>query len=148
MPPNVRVRLPSGISKPPFVCDEAQPIIAELTTNVGAASTVNVTVIGRPNQVVERQGVVVALRSTKPPTLPKGLPPVPSTPTSYMLFIQQKQWTKVREAMQNADDALIVEVYPLHEPRFAGVTVYATQVTTKALQAAKRKEQTASVHEG
>jgi hypothetical protein len=134
---------------PPFVWDEAAPIIAELTANVGEASTVKVTVIGRPNQVVERQGVVVvALRSTKPPTLPKGLPPVPSTPTSYMLFIQQKQWTKVREAMQNADDALIVEVYPLHEPRFAGVTVYATQVTTKALQAAKRKEQTAPVSAG
>ena len=43
--------------------------------------------------------------------------------------------------MQNADDWLIVEGYPVHEPRFAGITVYATQVTTKQLQAAKRKEQ-------
>jgi len=127
---------------PPFVWDEAAPIIAELTTNVGEASTVKMTVIGRPTQVVERQGVVVvALRSTKAPTLPKGLPPLPSTPTTYMLFIQQKQWNKVRETMQNADDALIVEGYPVHEPRFAGITVYATQVTTKALQAAKRTEQ-------
>ncbi len=46
--------------------------------------------------------------------------------------------------MQHADDALIVEGYPVHEPRFAGITVYATQVTTKALQAAKRKEQAAA----
>jgi hypothetical protein len=73
--------------------------------------------------------------------LPKGLPPVPATPTNYMIVVQQKQWNKVKEAMQNADDALIVEGYPVHEPRFAGITVYATQVTTKALQAAKRKEQ-------
>jgi predicted GTPase len=65
-----------------------------------------------------------------------------------MIFIQQKQWNKVREAMQNADDVLIVEGYPVHAPRFAGITVYATQVTTKALQAAKRKEQAAPVHEG
>jgi hypothetical protein len=64
-----------------------------------------------------------------------------------MLFIQQKQWNKVQEAMQNADDALIVEGYPVHEPRFAGITVYAMQVTTKALQAAKRKEQAALVSE-
>ncbi len=64
-----------------------------------------------------------------------------STPTTYMIVVQQKQWNKVREAMRNADDALIVEGYPVHEPRFAGITVYATQVTTKALQAAKRKEQ-------
>ena len=55
---------------------------------------------------------------------------------------------KVREAIQNAADALIVEGYPVHKPRFAGITVYATQVTTKALQATKRKEQTAPVSEG
>jgi hypothetical protein len=134
---------------PPFAWDEADPIIAELTANIGEASTVKVTVVGRSNQVVERQGVVVvALRSTKAPTLPKGLPSLPSTPTNYMIFVQQKQWNKVREAMQNADDALIIEGYPVHEPRFAGITVYATQVTTKALQAAKRKEQPASVNEG
>ncbi len=104
---------------------------------------------GRPNQVVERQGVIIlALRGLKPPTLPKGLPPLPATPTNYMIFVQQKQWNKVQDAMQNADDALIVEGYPVHEPRFAGITVYATQVTTKALQAAKRKEQAAPVSEG
>jgi len=66
-----------------------------------------------------------------------------------MIFVQQKQWNKVREAMQNADDALTVEGYGVHAPRFAGITVYATQVTTKALQATKRKEQVgAPVHEG
>jgi hypothetical protein len=133
------------------VWDEAAPIIADVTANAGEASTVNVTVIGRPNQVVERQGVIIlALRSTKVPTLPKGLPPLPATPTTYMIFVQQKQWNKVREGMQNADDALIVEGYGVHAPCFAGITVYATQVTTKALQAAKRTEQagTASVNEG
>ncbi len=98
---------------------------------------------------VERQGVgVVALRSTKTPTLPKGLPPLPNTPTTYMIFVQQKQWNKARAAIQQSDDALIVEGYPVYEPRFAGITVYATQVTTKALQAAKRKDQTALVSEG
>ena len=57
-----------------------------------------------------------------------------------MIVVQQKQWNKVRDAMQQADDALIVEGYPVHAPRFAGITVYATQVTTTALQAAKRNE--------
>jgi hypothetical protein len=65
-----------------------------------------------------------------------------------MIFVKQKQWTKVRAAMQQADDALIVEGYPVHEPRFAGITVYATQVTTKGLQAVKRKEHATSVSEG
>jgi hypothetical protein len=141
--------VPAPPPLPPFVWDEAAPIIAELTAHPGEATTVKLTVIGRPTQVVERQGVVVvALRSTKTPTLPKGLPPLPSTPTNYMIFVQQKQWNKVREAMQQPDDALIVEGYPAHEPRFAGITVYATQVTTKVLQAAKRTEQPAPVNEG
>jgi len=103
---------------------------------------VKVTVVGRPAQVVERQGVIIlALRSTNAPTLP-------ATPTNYMIFVAQKQWNKVREATQNADDALIVEGYPGHAPRFAGITVDATNVTTKALQAAKRKEQVGAVSEG
>ncbi len=73
---------------PPFVWDEAVPIIAELTATVGEAATGKVTEIGRPNQVVERQGVIIlALGSTKPPTLPKGLPPLPSAPTTYIIFI-------------------------------------------------------------
>ncbi len=140
---------PTPPTLPPFVWEDAAPIIAELTANVGAATTVKMTVIGRPAQVVERQSVVIlALRSTKAPTLPKGLPTLPSTPTNYMIFVQQKQWNKVREAIQQPDDALIVEGYPVHEPRFAGITVYATQMTTKALQAAKRKEQVVPVNEG
>jgi hypothetical protein len=140
---------PAPAALPPFVWEDAAPIITELTTNVGEASTVKMTVIGRPAQVVERQGVVVvALRSTKAPTLPKGLPPLPSTPTNYMIFVQQKQWSKVQAAMDQPDDALIVEGYPVHEPRFAGITVYATQVTTKAQQAAKRKEPAAPMSEG
>lgn len=82
--------------------------------NVGDASTVKVTVIGRPTQVVERQGGgAVALRST-------------NTATNHRVFIAQKQWNKVREVMQHADDALIMEGYPVHAARFVGIAVYAT----------------------
>ncbi len=117
---------------PPFVWDAAAPTIAELPASAGEASTVKMTVIGRPAQVVERQGVMIlALCSTRAPTLPKGLPPLPATPTNYMIFVQQKQWNKVRDAMEQPDDALIVEGYGVHEPRFTGITVYVTQVTTK-----------------
>jgi len=41
--------------------------------------------------------------------------------------------------------ALIVEGYGVHAPRFAGITVYATHVTTKALQVVTRTEQTAAL---
>jgi hypothetical protein len=45
-------------------------------------------------------------------------------------------------------DVLLVEGYPVYAPRFAGITVYATHVTTKALQATKRTEQTTVVSKG
>jgi hypothetical protein len=44
--------MPAPPTLPPFVWDEAAPIIAELTAHPGAATTVKVTV-GRPNQIVE-----------------------------------------------------------------------------------------------
>ncbi len=56
---------PAPPTLPPFMWDEAAPIIAELIAQPGDATTVKVTVIGRPAQVVERQGVIIlALRST------------------------------------------------------------------------------------
>ena len=46
-------------------------------------------------------------------------------------------------ALQDPEDALIVEGYPTLDPRFkTGVTVLATQATTRKLQAAKRAAQT------
>ena len=49
----------------------------------------------------------------KPPTLPKGLPAPPTEPTTYLVYIARKQWVKVAEAIQVADDKLIVEGYPV-----------------------------------
>jgi hypothetical protein len=34
-----------------------------------------------------------------------------------------------------------VEGYPVYDQRFTGITVYATHVTTKVLQATKRQQQ-------
>ncbi len=85
----------------------------------------------------------MALRSTKTPTLPKGLPPLPATPTTYIIFIQQKQWNNVQAAMQH-DDVLLVEGYGMHAPRFAEITVCTAQVATNALHAATRQAQTAA----
>ncbi len=51
-------------------------------------------------------------------------------------------------AHTGATKPLIVEGYGGHAPRFAGITVYATQVTTTALHAAKRQALTALVSEG
>ncbi len=129
---------------PPFQWEQADDVIAEVSKHLGEATTVKVTIVGRPGEIVERQGVIIlALKSTAAPSLPKGLPAPPAQPTNYLVFVSQKQWKKVADAIKNSEDKLIIEGYPVHHPRFTGITVYATQVTTTLLQAAKRQQQQA-----
>jgi len=106
----------------------------------GEATTVKLTVIGRPGKVVERGDVaLVAMRSEKAPAFPKGVPAPESPQTDYMALVGMKQWRKVAEALAaNPDDKVIIEGYPTVRPDFVGITVHATSATTTGIQAAKR----------
>ena len=53
----------------------------------------------------------------------------------------KKQWQKAATALQDPEDRLIVEGYPTLDPRFPGITVLATNVTTRNLQIAQRAAQ-------
>jgi hypothetical protein len=83
---------------------------------------------------------VTTLQSGKTPPLPKGMPKPPETPTLYVVYIAHKQWRKVAEAIQKPEDVLIIEGFPTYDPELKGLAVFATNVTTKLLQAAKRQE--------
>lgn len=125
----------------PFTWATFGTLLPTLMTDAGEATTVKITVIGRPKQVLPSgEVIIVTLRSERPPSLPKGLP-TPSAPTDYAVLIARKQWQKVEAALQRPEDKLIIEGYPTHDPRFNGITVLATQVTTRDQQAAKREEQ-------
>ncbi len=56
-----------------------------------------------------------------------------------MVYIARKQWKTAAEAITDPDDSLIVEGYAAYDPQLEGIAVYATKVTTKKLQAAKRQ---------
>jgi len=107
--------------------------------NSGRATTVKITVIGRPGAAVEQgQAVALALTSEKTPDLPKGLPEPPSG-TRYTVFVARKQWGTIAEALAaDPEDTAIIESYAALDPRVEGIAVYATGTTTKRLQAAKR----------
>ena len=119
----------------------------EAMSERGEATTVKLTVIGRPGKIVERGDVaLVAMRSEKVPSLPKGVPAPPSPQTDYMVLVGMKQWRKVAEALAaDPADKLLIEGYPTVQPEFAGITVYATSATTTGIQAGKRAAQTATV---
>jgi len=119
--------------------DDYRRVMAALQQNIGRATTVKITVIGRPGAAVEQgQAVALALVSEKLPDLPKGLPEPPAG-TRYTVFVARKPWAKVTEALAaDPEDAAIIEGYAALDPRVEGIAVYATSVTTKRLQAAKR----------
>jgi len=117
----------------------------QLQQDPGRATTMKITVIGRPGAVVEEgQAVALALTSEKVPDLPKGLP-APPAGTRYTVFVARKQWSKIAEALAaDAEDAAIIEGYAALDPRVEGIAVYATGATTKRMQAAKRATTTAA----
>jgi hypothetical protein len=130
-----------GPVAPPFTWDDYGALAPRLRQGAGEATTVKFTVIGRPRQVrAQGEVVIVPLVSEKLSTLPKGLP-TPATGTAYAVLIAKKQWQKAAAALQVPEDRLIVEGYPTLDPRFPGITVLATNVTTRNVQMAKRAAQ-------
>lgn len=116
--------------------------VEEAETEKGNAS-VKITVIGRPGKIVDRGScIITVMESTKVPMLPKGLPTPTSTPTKYAVYIASKQWKKVEEAIKDAEDTLIIEGFPKTDPEVSAIAVFATNVTTKKLQMAKKQPQT------
>lgn len=110
----------------------------------GVARTVKMTLIGRPGQIVER-GKCVAFsmqQGPKIPPLPAGLP-LPkaevAAATRYSVFVATKQWAKVAEAIAtDPDDILIIEGYPTLDLERGTIAVFASNVTTRKIQAASR----------
>jgi len=130
----------TGTEATPFDWTAFAAAAAEAMNGAGEASTVKLTLIGKPGTVVERGDVaLVALRSEKAPSLPKGVPAPESPQTDYMALVGMKQWRKVAEALAvDPADKVIIEGYPTVRPDFVGITVHATSATTTGIQAAKR----------
>jgi len=133
---------PALVPRPPVAwTDTTFRVLAQQLQqdNSGRATSVKITVMGRPGAVVEQgQAVALALVSEKVPDLPKGLPEPPAG-TRYTVFVARKQWATVAEALAaDPEDAAIIEGYAALDPRVAGIAVYATSATTKRTQAAKR----------
>ncbi len=133
---------PSGKKKQkaePPAWEEILAPAVEAMKEKGEATTVKITLIGRPGRIVEKGDVVLTImQGTKPPTLPKGLPAPPAEPTTYVVYVARKQWVKVAEALHAPDDRLIVEGYPVFEKRLGAMVVLVTNATTKNLQAVRR----------
>ncbi|MBL8156083.1 MAG: hypothetical protein JNM70_18025 [Anaerolineae bacterium] len=134
---------PSVAALPSFEWGERIGIIESLSAEAGELNTVKVTLVGRPGRVELRKEVAITTMNytVKLPTLPKGVPTPPSTPTLYTVYIGLKQWKRVEEAIANPEDALVIEGTAAYDPEVKGMAVYATSITTKMLDAVRRQQQ-------
>jgi hypothetical protein len=123
------------------IWDERGEWLLALGDAKGVVKTVKVTLIGRPDRMVEQQGfTLLRMQHTGPlPSLPKGIPVPAKVPTTtYIVYIRAKQWRGVAEALKNAEDMLIVEGTQIYDDEHRAIAVFATNTTTKLLQQAKR----------
>jgi hypothetical protein len=123
--------------------DEVPTVIQTLTTQpAGEARTMKVTLIGRPVKVEMRgQAVMFRMQGRPPGSLPRGLPPVPTTaPLTWNVMVALRQWNRVKDSLAaNQDDQLIIEGYPLMQGNQH--VLLAQSCTSVALQRAQKHAQ-------
>ena len=127
-----------------FSWNDRIAMIQEAEKEKGNATTVKLTLVGCPGNILDKgQFIVTMMESTRVPALPKGLPTPANAVTKYAVYINAKQWKKVAESIQDPEDVLIVEGFPKLDPEAKAIAVFASNVTTKKLQAAQRETQKA-----
>jgi len=136
---------PAQTASPAFTWADRVTALDEIGAEKGAASTVKITVIGRPGKIIDRGTcVVTSLQFSKVPSLPKGVPTAPNDATTYTLYIASKQWRRVADAMKDPEDAQMVESFPQLDAQTGSIAVFATNTTTRKLQQAQRQTQAAT----
>src|SRR5579871_4049691 len=127
----------------PMTWEERLDIIDELMKEKGTASTVKITVIGQFGSYKEQGTCTVGIMqaSEKIPALPKGVPTPSAVKSTCVVYIGSKQWKSIAEAAKDKEDALIIEGYPQIDTQKGVISVFATSVTSKKLQSAKREAQ-------
>lgn len=130
-------------ARPAIPWGQRGKLIAQATTgNRGRIFTVKVTLIGKLGKTIEKPQYTLAMMSGAPRmgAMPKGLPVPDRVPvTQYIIYIGSKQWRKVREAVKNPEDTVIIEGTQFWDNDYESIAVFATNITTKLLQQAQRE---------
>jgi len=111
--------------------------------NYGKASSIKVTMIGRPGKIVkQRLFVMTTMRGPqRAPSLPKELPDLEPSKLVYLVYIGNKQWKRVAKRIKNPEDILIIEGYLGYEKALKKMVIFAQMVTTKLIQQERREKQ-------
>jgi hypothetical protein len=113
-----------------------------LLSDPGKVNNLTVTLIGRPGKVHIEGGTVmtaIVQSNIKAPPYPKGVPLFESVEktTCYYVFMSLKHWKKVKTALEDTTDMLIVEGTSVFDPEIGGICLLTTRVSTKGLERKK-----------
>jgi molybdopterin-guanine dinucleotide biosynthesis protein len=102
-----------------------------------------ITLIGQLGKFMDKGTCVMGVMQhtgEKVPALPKGVPTTPAVKTDYVVYIGAKQWKNVAATVSDPEDALIIEGFPQIDAKTGAISVFASNVTSKKLQAEKRQQ--------
>jgi hypothetical protein len=133
---------PSALQQPVFTWEDRIATLEEIGAEKGQASTVKITLIGTLGKYVDKGTCIVGMMQSgdKIPSLPKGVPAPAPAKTNYVVYIATKQWKNVAATVSDPQDALIIEGFPQIDTKTGAISVFASTVTSKKLQAAKRQQ--------
>lgn len=125
----------------PLPWDEVTQLTTQALQAIGEAKTVKLTLIGRPSRFVQQPTcVILAMQGKAPASLPKGLPTPPvNSAITWVVFIATKQWNAVKDSINNhPEDNLIVEGYPIIDPKSGANVVLVTSCKSAMQERAAR----------
>jgi len=137
--PTPKAKLPPVVS---LTWEEAKQLGQQALEAIGEAKTVKLTLIGRPSKIVQQAHcVVIAMKGKEPASLPKGLPTPPANSAiTWAVFIVNKQWNAVKDSViGNPEDNLIVEGYPIIDPKSGSSVVLAISCKSVVQERAARE---------
>jgi PHAX RNA-binding domain len=131
-----------------FAWDERQGIVAPLLEASGTATTVKAVLMGSPERIKHQADYVTFQLNltTKMATFPRGVPRPELPCSTYTVYVASKQWKRVEEAAADKEDMLIIEGMCVYNPEIKGVALYATNISSKRLDAKKWEQKSRSVN--
>lgn len=109
------------------------PTATEVPVTQGDVSSVKITVVGRPNRIIERGDVILMpMANTKIPMVNRNLPSPPTDPVVYLVYLARNQWEKIASAVESSQTRLSVEGYPFYDKKLGVISILTSQATVLA----------------
>jgi hypothetical protein len=111
----------------------------------GEVEEVHINLTGRPITIESKNHMVMVTLQAEIArylTFPKGLPDIPEEPTTFFVYIDEKQWKKhVKEKLKkDKNAAIVVEGAPAFDPEMGGIAIFAQAVSIQDGATTKREE--------